>query len=412
MNKPTVSVCICSYNHARYLPQTLDSVLTQTYQDFELIVVDDGSTDNSHEVLSDYQRRYPDKIRYVWHGNHANRGISASCNLALSLARGVYFAWLGSDDHWLPDKLAIQVKFMAENPAVGLSYTSAHTISATGELFPALGAQGYVSSEAWRQFIIANPIIASTAMITYRCFGEVGGFDENLVFSDWELWIRLAAKYAVAFLPEPSTAYRVHGQNISIAKQKAAIILSHNLAVIETVTRELPNLMEQDLRYQSLANAYLRAGLDYFANEQITEARASWVQAAQYINTTLPCRSETEFIDAVSAYAVHILQAGGEPEARCKQFIRVVCRNAAPQLEKRVLAQFHVTEAFMKHAQDRQAEARRHIAQAIRHQPRRALDRGLRSISADALLGTRAANRLRSMMHRATSDRGTTRHVV
>jgi glycosyltransferase involved in cell wall biosynthesis len=400
-NNPVVSVYISSYNHARYLPQTIDSVLSQSFQDFELLILDDGSTDNSHAVLSDYQQRYPDKIHYFWHEGHANRGISYSCNLALARARGTYFTWLGSDDYWLPNKLAIQVKFMQEHPGVGLSYTSAHTLSATGELFPALGAQGYVSTEAWRQFVIANPIIASTAMVARHCFDEVGTFDENLVFSDWELWIRLTAKYAVAFLPEPLAAYRVHGQNISISNKKAASILAHNLAVIETATREL-SCIDEGLKLQSLANVYLRAGLDYFANEQLTEAKGSWAQAAQYLNSALPCESEETLVGTVSAYAIHILHAGGWSETQCEQFIHRVCLNAAPQLEKPTLAQYHVTEAFMNHAQNQRAEVRRHVAQAIKHSPRWALDRGVQSISIDALAGPDAAHRLRSTARRAT----------
>jgi glycosyltransferase involved in cell wall biosynthesis len=397
---PVVSVYISSYNHARYLPQTIDSVLSQSFQDFELIILDDGSSDNSPAVISDYQQRYPDKIHYFWHEGHVNRGISYSCNLALARARGTYFTWLGSDDYWLPEKLAIQVKFMQEHPAVGLSYTAAHTLGATGELFPAIGAQGYVSTDAWRKFVIANPIIASTAMVARHCFDVVGTFDENLVFSDWELWIRLAVKSAVAFLPEPLAAYRVHGQNISISNKKAAIILAHNLAVIETVSREL-SCIDEDLKCKSRANVYLRAGLDYFANGQITEAKDSWAQAAQYMNSALPCESREALISAVSAYAIHILHAGGWSETQCQQFIRRVCLNAAPQLEKPTLAQYHVTEAFMDHAQNRPAEVRRHVAQAIKYAPHWALDRGLQSISLNALTGPDAANRLRSTVRRA-----------
>ena len=343
----------------------------------------------------------PTKIRYMWHEGHANRGISYSCNVALTKARGTYFTWLGSDDYWLPEKLAIQVKFMDEHPRVGLSYTAAHTLSASGELFPAMNAQGYVSSDAWRQFIIANPIIASTAMVARRCFDVVGVFAEDLVFSDWELWIRLAAKYDVAYLPAPLAAYRVHGQNISISNKKAATILAHNLAVIETASRELPDLIDAELKGKSLANVYLRAGLDYFANGQIDEASTSWSQAAQYLNHALPCASESALTNAISAYAVHILHAGGWPEIQCEQFIQTVCRAAAPGLEKQTLAQFHVVEAFMSHNQKRSADVRRHVAQAIKYNPRWVLDRGLQSISVDALAGPNMTKRLRSTARRA-----------
>jgi glycosyltransferase involved in cell wall biosynthesis len=316
-------------------------------------------------VLSAYQAQYPDKIRYYWHEGHANRGITYSCNVALTRARGTYFTWMGSDDYWLPEKFAIQVKFMDEHPDVGLCYTSARTLSASGELFPSLGAQGYISTNAWRQFVIANPIIASTVMVPRRCFDAIGIFDERLVFSDWELWIRLAAEYAVAFLPDALAAYRVHGQNLSISSQKAAAILGHNLAVIDAVTRKLP-CIDEDLKHQSLANIYLRAGLDFFANEQIAEAQDSWDRAARHLNSVLPCESSEALLNAIAAYALHILRAGGWSEAQCAQFIRRVCQNAQPQLEKPTLAQYHVTEAYMNHDQNHPAEVRRHITQAIK----------------------------------------------
>jgi glycosyltransferase involved in cell wall biosynthesis len=398
---PAVTVYISSYNHARYLPQTIDSVLAQSFQDFELIILDDGSSDNSHEVLSGYQHRYPAKIRYLWHEGHANRGISYSCNVALRQARGTYFTWLGSDDYWLPEKLAIQVKFMDEHPRVGLSYTAAHTMNAAGELFPAVGAQGYVASDAWRQFIIANPIIASTAMVARRCFDVVGVFDEELVFSDWELWIRLAAKYDVAFLPQPLAAYRVHGQNVSISNTKAATILAHNLAVIETASRELPNLIDEDLKHKSLANVYLRAGLDYFANDQQADAVDSWQQAARYLGSPLPCSPERALGEAIAAYAVHILQAGGRTEAQCLAFIQTVCRTAAPSLEKQTLAQYHIMQAFMSHDQQRAADVRRHVAHAIKYQPRQSLNRGLQSITVQAVIGSSLTRRARSTLRRA-----------
>jgi len=398
---PAVTVYISSYNHARYLPQTIDSVLTQSFQDFELLISDDGSTDASHEVLSAYQAQYPDKIHYFWHEGHANRGVTYSCNVALTRARGTYFTWLGSDDYWLPEKLAFQVKFMDEHPEVGLCYTSARTLSASGELFPTLGAQAYISTEAWRQFVIANPIIASTVIVPRRCLDEVGVFDESLLFSDWELWIRLAAKYTVAFLPEALAAYRVHGQNVSISSQKAATILAHNLAVIDAVTRKLPDLIDEDLRRQSLANIYLRAGMDFFANEQITEAKDSWKQAARYLNSTLPCESSNALLNAIAAYALHILHAGGWSEVQCAQFISRVCQNSEPPLEKLTLAQYHITEAFMNHDQQRPAEVRRHVMQAIKYNPRWALDRGVQSISVEALAGPQTAQRLRSTARRA-----------
>jgi len=112
---PRVSVCIPSYNYAAYLPEAIESILAQTYLDFEIIVVDDASKDNSQAVAEDYARRYPNKVRIFTHPGRVNKGVSATCNLAIEKSRGEYLAWLGSDDVWYPEKLARQVDELDRN---------------------------------------------------------------------------------------------------------------------------------------------------------------------------------------------------------------------------------------------------------------------------------------------------------
>lgn len=394
-NQPTVTVCICSYNHARYLPQTIDSVLTQTYQDFELIIVDDGSKDNSHEVLSAYQERYPDKIRYVWHADHANRGISVSCNLAVSLARGRLFTWLGSDDYWFPEKLAKQVSFFEQYPEVGMLHTSALTLDANGTLFPVSNVHDAIDPQPLAAMVISNPVVASTAMMPTRLFAELGAFDENLVFSDWELWIRIAARYPIGFLAEPSCAYRVHGQNVSIAS-KADIILKHNVAVIETVAANIPAI-DQSLKNRSLANMYLRAGLDGIAGGDIETGRTRLKQAAEFLGTPLPAPTDEALIEAVVAHTLYLLAPAGWTEARCEAFLRTVFQNSAPALTAAALARYHVMLAFIQHAQGQRAEVRRHVGRALRLKPSVARNRGLVSIGVQAVIGPQATTWLKGL---------------
>lgn len=391
-DKPTVSICISSYNHARYLPQTIDSVLTQTYQDFELIIVDDGSSDNSHGVLTDYQQRYPDKIRYVWHDNHANRGISASCNLAISLAQGRLFAWLGSDDYWFPEKLAKQVSFFEHHPEVGMLHTSALTLGANGTLYPVLNVRDTIDPQPLTAMVISNPVVASTAMMPTRLFTELGAFDETLVFSDWELWIRIAARYPIGFLAEPSCAYRVHGQNVSISS-KADIILKHNVAVIDTVAANIP-AVDQTLKNRSLANMCLRAGLDGIAGGDIETGRQRLKQAAEFLGTPLPAPSDELLLEAVVSHTLYLLAPAGWTEARCEEFLRTVFQNIAPRLTASALARYHVTQAFIHHAQGQRAQVRRHVLRAVRLNPAVVRNRGLISIGVRALIGPQATLRL------------------
>ena len=120
--RPLVSAIIIFLNGARFLEEAIQSVLGQEYAHWELLLVDDGSTDGSSVIALDYARRYPEKIRYLEHEGHQNRGMSASRNLGIRGARGAYVGFLDADDIWLPHKLAEQVALLESLPQRPLSY--------------------------------------------------------------------------------------------------------------------------------------------------------------------------------------------------------------------------------------------------------------------------------------------------
>src|SRR5438105_10809941 len=117
---PLVSVVIIFLNGGKYLQEAIESVLAQTYTNWELLLVDDGSTDASTGIAKDYQQRDPGRVQYLEHSGHENRGMSASRNLGIGRASGALIALLDADDVWLPDKLAQQVAIMQRHPEVGL----------------------------------------------------------------------------------------------------------------------------------------------------------------------------------------------------------------------------------------------------------------------------------------------------
>jgi len=120
MSDPRVSVICIFFNERRFLAEAIESVLGQTYRDFELILADDGSADESVAIARDYAQRFPDRVRYVEHPGHANRGMSATRNLGLASARGEFDAFIDADDVWLPTKLAEQVAILDAHPEAGI----------------------------------------------------------------------------------------------------------------------------------------------------------------------------------------------------------------------------------------------------------------------------------------------------
>lgn len=213
-----VTAIIPTYNYAHFVGDAIQSVLGQTFPDWELIVVDDGSTDNTADVVASFQ---DSRIRYIYQDN---RGNAAARNTALKLARGEYIAFLDADDLWLPQKLERQVEALDKlAPTTGIIYTDLY-IHQEGEETPAhrlLENRDPPRGNMFRQLVrrewkLMSPLIpTSTVLARQEVFDRVGPFDEGLLgHVDWEMWVRIAAVYDIDVVPEPLAVYRHHGQNI------------------------------------------------------------------------------------------------------------------------------------------------------------------------------------------------------
>jgi glycosyltransferase involved in cell wall biosynthesis len=206
MTAPLISVIIPNYNYARFLPEAIDSVLAQTYPNVEIIVVDDGSTDNSEEVL----RGYGEKLRWF---RQSNKGVSAARNYGIEQSRGELLAFMDADDMWHPEKLERQARLF-ENPAIGMVYCGLQYISAEGEPLGQnlSGLSGQVLKEIALLQPPGVPASGSAALISRACYEKVGPFDTRLSTSaDWDMWRRIACHYELALVPEPLVLYRLHG---------------------------------------------------------------------------------------------------------------------------------------------------------------------------------------------------------
>jgi len=192
---PTVSVIIPTFNRWPLVGDAIDSVLAQNYGDFEVIVVDDGSTDGTVQQLS----RFGSRPRVL---QQPNRGVSAARNLAARHARGSYLAFLDSDDLWLPEKLALQTAFMEQNPAVQICQTEEVWIRNGVRVNPKTkhrkpSGDIFISS---LELCLVSP---SAVMLTRALFEQVGGFDENLpVCEDYDLWLRISVDRPVPLIDD------------------------------------------------------------------------------------------------------------------------------------------------------------------------------------------------------------------
>lgn len=208
---PKVSVVVPAYNAMNYLPKTLENVLRQTFNDFEVIVINDGSSDEIEQWVS--QITDP-RVTLI---SQKNQGLAGARNTGIDHSSGDYIAFLDADDLWEPTKLEKQVHSLDENPDVGLIYTWVAYINdkgdSTGRVF-----KNQVEGDVWEKLIEHNIVeCGSVAMVRRACFDTVGVFDRNLgsYVEDWDMWLRIASRYPFKLVKEPLVYYRQSSSSAS-----------------------------------------------------------------------------------------------------------------------------------------------------------------------------------------------------
>jgi glycosyltransferase involved in cell wall biosynthesis len=205
----TVDVIIPAYNAAKYLPYALDSVIAQTFEDWRVVLVDDGSTDTTPGVIEPYIERLGAKLTYL---QQSNRGMSAARNVAIRASDAEFIAFLDADDVWLPCRLSESVQVLRARQEVALTYGGITLIDTQGH--PGETFTGTLKNAATRiaSQIFTREIHLPCVTVTFRrqCIDEVGLFDESMrATEDRDLWLRIALRHDVAFIPKALAYYRI-----------------------------------------------------------------------------------------------------------------------------------------------------------------------------------------------------------
>lgn len=208
-----VSICIPAYNHAEFLPEAIESCLNQTYKDIEIIIVDDGSSDNSLEIARQYERTHPSLIQVFTHADSLHHGISATVNLACSKFKGAFYCGLASDDVFYPEKTQRQVNYLIKNPDIGWVYSKAKMFGAMSDI---VGTDISQDPDPLETLIIDNRICGQTVLSRRSVWERTGAYDEALVFSDWDFWMRMLGVAKVGFIDEVLAGWRIHSRNTSV----------------------------------------------------------------------------------------------------------------------------------------------------------------------------------------------------
>ena len=267
----TVSLVIATFNHARLLGEALDSALSQTLGGVDVVVVDDGSTDDTPAVLA----RYGGRVRIV---RQPNRGLAAARNAGIAAARGRYLAFLDADDVVAPTKLAEQLAVLERAPGVGWTYCDVMIeTAATGGKITASERFGYGarSLDGWLfpELIRGNFIPAIAPLVRRSLIDATGGFDESLTaLEDWDLWLRLALIAEARYTPAVLATYRVQAAGMS---EDRARMDRNRFRVVDKLHRMRPAALEGlgTLGRRIVADAHNWLGKEAYARGDWAEAR-------------------------------------------------------------------------------------------------------------------------------------------
>jgi len=230
-----VSVLMAVHDGEKYLRQAVDSILAQTFSDFEFIIVDDGSSDNTIPMLEKYAA---EDRRIVLVRNKINLGLARSLNFGLDLAKGEYIARMDADDVSLPERFAVQVLFLDTHPKVGALATAANLIDAQGMVGPLVQFPEQHVRLQWIMCFFENPIIHPSVMLRRKVIGDKGGYDESFITSqDFDLWSRMAQSTELANIQDVYLHLRKHEENISHTRyhQQQADALRISASLISSI---------------------------------------------------------------------------------------------------------------------------------------------------------------------------------
>lgn len=263
MNQPLVSVIIPNYNYGRFLRQAIDSALAQTYSNIEIIVVDDGSSDDSDEILNSFSA----KIRWI---KQTNQGVSAARNRAVAESGGEILAFLDADDVWLPAKIEKQVAVFSSDDKIGLVHCGKLDVDDSEKPISEHldGMSGAVSHDLlrYRRDVILGG--GSASAITREAFEKSGAFDTKMrIGEDWEFYYRVSKNYQVGFVPEILLKYRIHSSNSfagnasSVSRMEVDMLFAYDkiFSAADENTKKIKNDCYGGI-HAVIAGSYFRVG--------------------------------------------------------------------------------------------------------------------------------------------------------
>ena len=394
-----ISVVIPTYNHAHFLGDAIASVLQQSYTKLEVLVVDDGSTDQSEAVAGAFT---DDRLRYL---RQPNRGLSGARNTGILAARGEYIALLDADDFWAPTYLARVHAALAMAQHWGAVHTGMRFVNSKGEALPQPGVATVPADQMYERLIDGEFFAPSAVLVRRACFREVGLFDETLRASeDWDMWLRVARHYHFGGITEPLLNYRVHGSNMS---GNPETMLHFQLLTIEKHFGKVvgePTTWSRNLQRAYGATAYF-AAQGYYGRGDVAKGQAYLAKAFAAnptLLTSIALFYELGCVDQPLGQrgdpaTLHLAHNGTVLLQSLAAIFAAATLPAQLQGQRQVaFTHAHLALGKLAHAAGDKAATRHHLWQALRLTPTLALRRSLLTM----LLKSFVTKQLRPLVYR------------
>jgi len=275
---PKVSAIVPCFNRGQFIGQTIESILAQTYPNIEIVVIDDGCTDGSREILETFAAR--GVLKVLEHPGRENRGQSAGINLGLANTTGDYVGILDSDDLWLPEKVDEQVIFLETHPEIGLVYGNGEAIDSKGRHLYAIYRQGHhESNHPERVLLDCYFFVPTNSLVRRTVFNKTGGFDESLRASqDHDMAIRIAEAAKLAYVDRKWFRYRRH--DASISRNNANLRWVNGFTILEKASQRFP---------YAKATLRKRRGVLHFRLGQCHIESRQWLRAGAHMLQAFWC---------------------------------------------------------------------------------------------------------------------------
>lgn len=389
---PKVSVLMSVYNGARYIETALESILAQTFSDFEFIIVDDGSTDETPVIL----HRCSDP-RIVHLHSEANLGLAKSLNRGMRVTRGEYVARQDADDLSFPQRLKSQVQFLDSHPDISLVGTSFVQIDDQGQELRTV-TMPLEPDQIHEMLFYAHCFCHGSVMARRSDLQTVGGYDERFVAAqDTDLWLRLAERYRLANLPAPLYAFRTHAASVAGRSRSLQRQMSHQ-ATAEAMVRCLSQTDNWRPSALTLGRFHFSQGMQALENGRTDRAREQMVEARKE-NPWLD--DDADYLARMAIHRAFELGPAGTSRLKSARDVRAALHfvyglfdllpeDQGPLQAKRswAMAELHASYAFAFLGRASRTRALEHCLRAWFHEPGRLKDRGLLSVFARSLVGS------------------------